>query len=320
MSQVPSAECPIKGEDRASQGGRCQLLLRLGYEGSGFFGVTPQPGRPTVLDAARARVEGALRVRARSLQVAARTDAGVHAVENFATCWVRDAPDAIAGLQQLDGAERDGLRLQARAVPIHVFARTLGRGKHYRYRIEPEHDPAWIADIRQRDLARRRTPEAWPPLPPDQARIWQVAPSLDVDAMGAAAVHLLGTHDFSSFKVGPMGQRSPVRTVDAIDIRRTSRQGHPQIVIDVRGGGFLRKMIRIIVGTLAEVGAGLREPDELRTMLAARNRQVTGQAALARGLTLVRLDTETPWFSDTWSEPALEDPADKAPDPDGPAR
>lgn len=310
MSQGSSVESP--------NGGRVQLLLRLGYDGSGFFGVTPQPGRPTVLQSARRILEETLGTRVRALQVAARTDAGVHAIENLATCWVREPIDLPARLDDLNRRFRVGdpaLRMEARVVPTDVFARTLASGKHYRYRIEPEHDPAWIADIRRRDLARRRDPEAHPPLPPAQARIWQVAPALDVDAMAAAATHLVGTHDFTSFKVGPIGDRSPVRTIHAIDIRRTTRRGHPQVVVDVIGSSFLRKMVRIVVGTLAEVGAGLRAPAELPSMLAARSRQVSGQAALARGLTLVRLLPRPTWFPDPWPEPTLEDrPTGTGPD------
>ncbi|NOY28397.1 MAG: hypothetical protein GXP62_21280, partial [Oligoflexia bacterium] len=144
------------------RGPRTQLLVRMAYEGSRFRGVPPQPGLPTVTDAVRARVEAAFGGRARSLIFAARTDAGVHAVENLATCWLHEdlASDRLAeGLRQLADPREDGLlACVAVPVPMSVFARTVGQAKHYRYRLEGKHDPAWIAHLRTLDLARRRDP------------------------------------------------------------------------------------------------------------------------------------------------------------------
>lgn len=282
---------------------RTQLLVRTAYDGSLFRGVTPQPGLPTVGGALRARLEGAFGVRARSLVVAARTDAGVHAVENLATCWLGEEVRIEAGLARLRGPGGGLLDCQAVVVPRSVFARTVGVSKHYRYRLEGGHDPGFIAELRLRDLAARKDP-GLPRLPPEQGAIWQVAPSLDPAAMRAAARHIVGTHDFRSFKVGPLGDRSPVRTVTSIEVHALRRAGRPHIVVDVRGRGFLRKMVRIVVGTIAEAGAGLRHPDDLGPILAAHDRQVSGQAALARGLALVRIETAVPWFEDQWAEPA----------------
>jgi tRNA pseudouridine38-40 synthase len=110
--------------------------------------------------------------------------------------------------------------------------------------------------------------------------------------MQQAANHLVGTHDFSSFRGGPVDNRPPVRTVTDIFIT----DFEDEIVIDVFGQGFLRKMVRIIVGTLAEVGVGMRHPDSLPKVLAYRNRLVAGITATARGLTLMSVETDELWF------------------------
>ena len=286
------------------RGPRTSLLLRCAYDGSMLFGVSPQQGLPTVSAALRARVEQAFGHRARSLVVAARTDAGVHAVENLATCWLGAELDPTAGLAHLSTPRADGLlAVQGRVVPHDVFSRTLGRSKRYRYRLEGGHDPALIAHLRELDLAGRSDP-ARARLPPEHARAWQVALPLDPDAMRRAAALMVGTHDWTGFKVGPLGGRSPLRTVSAIDVHALSRAGRPHLVIDLEGDGFLRKMVRIVVGTLAEVGAGLREVDEMPVLIAARDRQRTGQAALARGLCLMGIRTDPPWFDEVWTEPA----------------
>ena len=289
---------------RPPRGPRTSLLLRLSYDGSRFYGVSPQPGLPTVAAALRARLEAAFPHRPRSLVLAALTDAGVHAVENMATCWLPEALDASDGLQRLAAPREDGLlRVEGRVVPPHVFARTLAGSKHYRYRLEGGHDPAEIAWLRQQDLGCRADPER-PRMAPQQGHAWQVALPLEVAPMRVAAAHLVGTHDFSAFKVGPLGARSPVRTLQALRIEERSFQGRSQVVIDVYGTGFLHKMVRILAGTLAEVGAGLRSPSELPALLASRDRQRTGQAALARGLCLVSLGPDPGWFPLPWTEPA----------------
>lgn len=284
---------------------RTTLLLRLAYDGSSFRGVVPQPGQVTVADALGARLREALGEEPKSLVLASRTDTGVHAVENLATCWFPGERDP-ALLAALQAPRDDGLAcVEGRVVPDHVFARTVGRGKHYRYRLEGGWDPAEIARVREHDLARKEDPRAVAPAPPHEARTWQVAPELDPEAMRAAARHLLGTHDFSAFKVGPLGERSPVRTLTGIEITETVRGGRPHLVIDVRGTGFLRRMVRIVVGTLAEVGAGLRAPDEVAAILDSRDRQRSGQAALARGLVLIEVLGARRWFPEAWSEAPL---------------
>ncbi|NOY26050.1 MAG: hypothetical protein GXP62_09280, partial [Oligoflexia bacterium] len=138
--------------------------------------------------------------------------------------------------------------------------------------------------------------------------------ALDPKLMRQAAKHLVGTHDFRAFKVGPLGERSPIRTVTGIEIHSLVRDGRDHLVIDITGTGFLRKMVRIIVGTLAEVGAGLRDPKDVAGILASRDRQQSGQAALARGLVLRRIETSSAWFDSAPGAPPWCEPLD-LPDP-----
>ncbi len=284
------------------RGPRTQLLLRLGYEGSAFFGVSPQPGRPTVALALQQRVEASFGMPARALVVASRTDAGVHAVENLATCWFPvelDPAELALKTASLRGERGDGLLdVEAAIVPASVFARGLGSGKIYRYRLEGGHDPALIARLRELELQRPR-----PPLPPALGRIWQVAPALDPAPMRQAAALLLGEQDFEAFTIKARGQADARRRLDRIEIHELQREGRPHLLIEVQAPSFLRKMVRIVVGTLAEVGVGMRDPAQMPALLASRDRQQTGIAALARGLVLHEILSEHKPFVGRWREP-----------------
>jgi tRNA pseudouridine38-40 synthase len=263
---------------------RTQLLVRFGYAGGRFYGLNPQPELPTAGLALRHRLEAAAEgQRAGGLCFVARTDRGVSARENWATCWFREPPD-LCQLGPALAAERDdGLTgVAAWRVPWTTHARALAAGKHYRYRLQGGADPVFAEAVAE---ASRGLPEMPAPFPREVMQVWQVVPALDLAAMRAAAAHLVGTHDFSSFRGGPPDQRPPVRTVHRITLEE--RDGY--VVVDVVGQGFLRKMVRILVGTLAEVGIGWRAPDDLPRLLAARDRRQAGPTAPARALWLERV-------------------------------
>jgi len=275
---------------------RVQLLVRFGYDGSRFYGLAPQPDLPTAAAALRHRLEEAAGgLRARGLAFSARTDRGVHAEQNLATCYfveeVFQNETVIETLLQEVGLDRDdGLRdVEARRVPWNVHARAVGVGKHYRYRLAGDHNPELIERVAN---AARRKPGTPSPVDLHLLDVWQIHPSLDVARMQRAAAHLVGTHDFSSFRGGPVDNRPPVRTVTDIFVTDFG----DEVVVDVFGQGFLRKMVRIIVGTLAEVGIGMRHPDSLPRVLAYRNRRAAGITAPARGLTLMTVEIDEPWF------------------------
>jgi tRNA pseudouridine38-40 synthase len=256
---------------------RAQLLVRFGYDGGRFRGLQPQaPGIPTAGAALKERLSAAAGQPPKGLNFAARTDAGVHALKNLATCYFRDpAVDVAAVIAHVQAPRDDGLvDVRAFRVPPTVHARGSGRGKRYRYLVE---DGAVDTD-------------------PQRPWVWAVAPSLDGDRMRAAATRFVGTHDFSSLRAADCAAESAEKTLASV------RVGGPfvvdgvrrRFVIEVCGTAFLRKMMRNIVGVIVEVGAGLREPSEIDAVLAARSRQAAGVCAPPQGLVLVEVGCAWP--------------------------
>jgi tRNA pseudouridine38-40 synthase len=158
---------------------------------------------------------------------------------------------------------RDIRVVEVAEAALGFHARLDATGKSYRYRIATE-----------RVL-----------LPFDRWFVWHMPRTCSVDAMREAARVLLGRHDFTSFQAQGSTVLDGFRTVNRIDI---SRAGH-EIHIDVDGDGFLRHMVRIVVGTLVDIGVGTRTVASMAQTLAARNRQAAGRTAPAEGLTLVAI-------------------------------
>jgi tRNA pseudouridine38-40 synthase len=197
-----------------------------------------------------------------SVRGAGRTDAGVHArgqVAHFelARAWepfkVREAlnfhlkPDPI-------------VVLDAAIVGSGFDARFSATGRGYLYRI----------------LARKAPPAL------DRNRVWWVPRPLDADAMAAAATHLLGRHDFTTFRAAGCQARSPVKTLDRLDVARIGEEIH--IVAEARS--FLHHQVRSFAGSLKHVGEGRWSPADLKAALDARDRARCGALAPARGLYL----------------------------------
>ena len=153
--------------------------------------------------------------------------------------------------------------VEAIEAPAGFHARFWATGKRYRYQV----------------LCRReRSPLV-------HLRAWHQPVPLDLAAMRRGAVHLIGEHDFSAFRAAGCDARHPVRTLGAIEIA----QDQALVQIDVTGNAFLRNMVRILVGTLVEIGAGERDPDDLPAALASRSRDRVGVTAPAGGLFLVEV-------------------------------
>jgi tRNA pseudouridine38-40 synthase len=117
-------------------------------------------------------------------------------------------------------------------------------------------------------------------------RAWQLRYALDLRAMAAALEHVVGTHDFTSFRAAGCAAKSPIRHLDVARIQAREEE----IWIEFYGAGFLRHMVRNLVGSLMEVGRHKREPTWFAELLEARNRQLAGPTAPALGLHLVRVD------------------------------
>ncbi len=242
--------------------------LSLEYDGTEFNGWQVQPPGQ-----ARRTVQGTLedalfRVTGQRVRVvgSGRTDAGVHAEGQVANVRVETTLGAHALWRALCGVLPDDLVvLSVDAVPESFNARSDAISKRYRYCI-------WNGRHGS-PLRRRRA--AW------------FRPALDLDPMRRAARDLMGEHDFASFQASRSQVQTTVRTLSRIELWGESR-GEIRLTFD--GSGFLRHMVRNLVGTLLEVGTGRRAPDTMPALLAARDRSLAGETAPAVGLTLVAVE------------------------------
>jgi tRNA pseudouridine38-40 synthase len=248
-----------------------RIRLTLQYDGAAYAGWQVQPGLTTVQGTLEAALEplcgGQVRVTG-----AGRTDAGVHALGQVAHFDTEATHDDGVWVRALNAhLPRDVVVRQAREVPEAFHARYSAEGKHYRYRVlnRPERCPF------------RR------------AYAWFLPMPLDVEAMERAATCLVGSHDFSSFRASGCGAKSPVRRLDRVGVKRVE----DEVVFDLEGAGFLKQMVRNIVGTLVEVGRGRKAPPWTAEVLAAKDRRAAGETAAAWGLTLVRVAYPPPFES-----------------------
>ncbi|MBO0742997.1 MAG: tRNA pseudouridine(38-40) synthase TruA, partial [Hyphomicrobiaceae bacterium] len=129
-------------------------------------------------------------------------------------------------------------------------------------------------------ILNRRAPPAL-----QRARVWHVAPQLDADAMRAGARYLVGHHDFSTFRDSLCQAKSPLKTLDALEVCREGDEIH----ITARARSFLHHQVRNMAGTLKLVGLGRWHPDDVARALAARDRRAGGPTAPAEGLCLVEI-------------------------------
>ncbi len=249
------------------------ILLRVAYDGTDFHGWARQrpraDGSPVrtvqaVLEDAVARLCG----REVTVRGASRTDAGVHAVGQVAA-FERCTPIPCANLVRAlgDALPRDLAVTDAweETGPggVAIEPRFANLGKHYAYRVR--------TTIRRDPFAARYS--------------WQISAALDVDAMSAAGQRIVGTHDFAAFRAAGCQAKTTVRTITAVRVRPQADGA----TIDVEGLAFLHNMVRIIAGTLVEVGSGRRDPASIDGLLQQPDRRDAGVTAPAEGLTLVEV-------------------------------
>jgi tRNA pseudouridine38-40 synthase len=233
------------------------------YDGTDFSGWQRQREERTVQgvleDALREMTGESVFVRG-----AGRTDAGVHADGQVATFDLELAIPPHGLLRGLNSILPVDLALVDVAEAAPDFdARFSARGKVYRYTI-------WAHFVRSPRRARHA---------------WHVREPLDVAAIRTAAAALVGDHDFRAFRASDCDRRTTRRIVRAIDV---DRQG-AVLTIDVEATAFLKNMVRILVGTLVDVGRGRIEPGAVAHMLETGDRAAGGMTAPARGLTLLRV-------------------------------
>lgn len=262
------------------------IRLVVEYDGTDLCGWQRQVNGPTV----QGHLEDALaKLLAHEVAVigASRTDAGVHArgqVASFRTERAIPLHGIRRGLNSL--LPRAIAIAEASEVPDDFHPRFSATGKHYRYLLFTRSDrsPRW------------------------RNRAWHCPGPLDLAAMRQAAARLLGEHDFAAFRAAGCTARRTVRRIDEIAIAATGEwQGgdardrgalDPRdathgggegwlVAVDVRGNAFLRNMVRIVVGTLVEVGQGRRPASQVAEILALKDRTRAGMTAPAHGLELI---------------------------------
>ncbi len=239
--------------------------LVVEYDGTPFAGWQVQAEQVTVQGVLTLAV-AAFAGESTLVQGAGRTDAGVHARGQV----------AHIDLAKDWGADtvRDALNAHLRPHPVAVLsaervaddfnARTSARQRHYLYRIIN----------RRADLTL------------DLGRAWRVPRPLDAAAMQAAARHLIGKHDFTTFRSTECQAKSPVKTLDQLDVERDGEE----VTMRAAARSFLHNQVRSMVGSLVMVGEGKWAPDDLKHVLEARDRAACGQVAPPDGLYLMRVD------------------------------
>jgi tRNA pseudouridine38-40 synthase len=245
---------------------RRTLSLTLAYEGTDFAGWQRQPGARTV-QAVVEEALGAIEERPVTLVAAGRTDAGVHAQGQVASVDVENQLPPRVLIRALNVRLPEDVRVTAVAEERPGFdARRDARAKVYQYTIALGADPG--------PFVRRL--------------VWHVPQPLDVSAMRRAAEALAGEHDFAAFQASGGDVRTSVRRL--LTSRLVDEGGAPRYLrYHVAGTGFLRHMVRNIVGTLVDIGKGRWPPEEMAAILASRARHRAGATAPAHGLVLVRV-------------------------------
>ena len=251
-----------------SGGGRTgsvrHIRLVVEYDGTTLAGWQRQANAPTV----QQHVEEALATMLQDptpVAGASRTDAGVHARGQVALFHTERTIPLHGFRRGLNALLPDAIAIRDVAEVGEAFhPRFSATGKHYRYTI----------------LARRERSPRW------HTRAWHVPRPLDVAAMTAAASHLIGIHDFAAFRAAGCSAKSTVRRIDSMVLTRAE----PDILeIDIRGNAFLRQMVRIIAGTLVDVGAGTLIPAQVPGIVIGLDRTQAGRTAPPQGLELLEV-------------------------------
>lgn len=248
------------------------LKLTVSYDGTRLVGWQRQAAGDSVqalLEDALARFEGA----PVTVHGAGRTDAGVHALGQVASVRLTCDHDTDTLLRALNVHLPEDVRVLAvDDVDPEFHARFNARSKCYRYLV--------------------RSGGVLSPF--ERAFVWHVPQPLDLERMRDAARRLIGRHDFASFRSAGGDAPNAVRTVFTSGFVAPETpivaDGAGLLAYEICGDGFLRHMVRAIVGTLVEVGRGWREPDEMDDLLRAGNRAKAGATAPPHGLFLVRVD------------------------------
>jgi len=236
--------------------------LTIEYDGGPFMGWQRQDNGPSVQQQIESAIFRMTSERA-TVHSAGRTDSGVHALAMSAhvdiakTLTAHRLRDALNALVRPDPIAI----LSASEVADDWHARFSCTGRRYRYRI----------------LSRRAPPAV------DRGRVWHIAKPLDADAMAEGAALLVGSHDFTTFRSVQCQSKSPVKTLDRLEVVRDG----DEIRIEAAARSFLHHQVRSMVGCLALVGRGQWQPTDIQSALEAKNRAALGLNAPPEGLYFV---------------------------------
>lgn len=239
--------------------------LTLEYDGTGYVGWQAQENGLSIQVTVETAIKSYCGEDVR-LHVAGRTDAGVHALGQVAHVDINraDTPETIQGALNYYLQDSGISILNVESVSDDFHARFSAQKRAYVYRI-----------------LNRRAPTALL-----KHRVWWISQKLDIKAMQKGAQHLIGHHDFTTFRASECQAESPLKTLDQLDILEVGEEIHFQ----VSAKSFLHHMVRNMVGTLVEVGRGKWDPLDVKKALDARSRPAGGPTAPPDGLYLLRVE------------------------------
>lgn len=243
-----------------------RYVLKIEYDGRGSCGWQRQEDAPSV----QARLEQALRALEPgdvSVVGAGRTDTGVHATGQVAHCDLGKDWQPFRLSEALNSHLRPApiSILRAARVDDAFHARFSALSRHYLFRL----------------ISRRA------PLTHDRGLAWRVGSPMDLSAMQEAAAHLIGRHDFTTFRATRCQAKSPVKTLDEISMTEHDYPFGREYRLRFGARSFLHNQVRSMVGTLERVGAGAWSPEDVKTALRARDRAACGPVCPGEGLYLV---------------------------------
>lgn len=239
------------------------ILLTIEYDGTDYCGWQKQPNGVAIQQVVEQALQQLLHHEV-TLLSSGRTDAGVHALAMPAAFTTNATIPLVAFVEGVNRFLPPDIAIHE-AREVHSTFRPIkdAIAKHYRYTI-------------LKSAVRR---------PLDRYYCWHIRETLDVAAMQAAAAHFIGTHHFGSFRGSNSAAQTSERRIDFVKVTRDDEK----IYIDVQGGGFLKNMVRIMAGTLVDIGRGRFMPNHITTLLQHPDRSNAGVTAPAYGLCLIKV-------------------------------
>lgn len=236
----------------------------LQYEGTRYQGWQKQESMANTIQSKLEAVLSKMCGGKIEVKGSGRTDAGVHAYGQVANFQTESAMSLTEMMEYLNRyLPEDIAVISIEEAPLRFHSRLNAKEKIYRYRVLNSGIPHVF----------------------DRKYTFCVPEPLNLEAMKEAASHLVGTHDFKAFTSTKKGKKSTVRTIEEILIERSG----DEVVLTYRGNGFLYHMVRILTGTLLEVGQGIRRAEEMQEILKSKERQNAGPLVPAQGLALMQV-------------------------------